>query len=88
MKDGSTNRTAATVRLSMSDTALNSITCCEANARLPVIRAGFMRFTQWIANEKRCAVARRVAVAVMELQHPGVIADFERASVTNDRGSN
>jgi hypothetical protein len=68
----------------VSDTVLNSITCREANVRLPVIRAGFMRFTQWIANEKRRAVARQVAAAVMELQHPGVIADLERASVTDD----
>jgi hypothetical protein len=71
-------------RLLVSDTALNSITRCEASVRLPVIRAGFTRFTQWIANERRRAFARRVAAAVMELQHPGVMADFERASVTDD----
>lgn len=64
----------------MSDTALNSITRCAATARFPVIRAGFMQFAQWMANERRCAFARRVAAAVMELQHPGVMADFERAS--------
>jgi hypothetical protein len=75
-------------RLSVSDTALNSIAYRESNARLPVIRAGFMRFTQWIANEKRRAVARQVAAAVMELQHPGVIDDLKRASVTADRASN
>jgi len=64
----------------VSDTALNSITRCAASARFSVIRAGFMQFTQWIANERRCAFARRVAATVIELQHPGVMADFERAT--------
>jgi hypothetical protein len=57
-----------------------SITHCEVSAEFPVIRAGFMQFTRWIANERRRAFARRVAASVMELQHPGVMADFERAS--------
>lgn len=66
----------------MSDTTLKSAIGYGASIRFTAIRAGLMWLSEWIVRERRGAIARRVAAAVKDLQHPGVMADFESACRT------
>jgi hypothetical protein len=68
----------------MSDRPLNSL-ALEADIPLRALAVPLMRLSQRMGAGVRRASERRVAAATVASDHPGVIADFERACRTSDR---
>lgn len=63
----------------MSDSAVRSLAAPAAGVPFRMVIAGFSWLLRRISDEMRHATARHMAAAIAALNHPGVMADFERA---------
>jgi hypothetical protein len=63
----------------MSETAVHSTAAPAAGIPMRMATAGLSWLSRTISNEIRNASARRMVADVAAQDHPGVMADFERA---------